>query len=85
MLSGGSLLLFDEFFGEDPAESRAFVDWSERTGTRTALLAVFGREPSGKGDMTDRRALFQVIGDERHTKAPPLLPVRLRRKLASTW
>ncbi|GLW11995.1 hypothetical protein Misp01_71230 [Microtetraspora sp. NBRC 13810] len=85
LLGGGSLLLFDEFFGEDPAECRSFVDWTERTGIRTALVAVFGREPSGKGAMTDRRALFQVIGDERHTKAPPLLPVRLRRKLASTW
>ncbi|MGW6504969.1 TylF/MycF/NovP-related O-methyltransferase [Nonomuraea angiospora] len=85
LLGGGSLLLFDEFFGEDPAECRAFAGWSERTGIRTALVAVFGREPSGKGEMTDRRALFQVIGDERYVKAPPLLPVRLRRKLASTW
>ncbi|GAA4588150.1 hypothetical protein GCM10023194_39020 [Planotetraspora phitsanulokensis] len=85
LLGGGSLLLFDEFFGEDPAECRAFVDWTKRTGIRTTLVAVFGREPSGKGETTDRRALFQVIGDERHSKALPLLPVRLRRKLASTW
>jgi Methyltransferase domain len=85
LLHAGSLLLFDEFFGEDPAEERAFVEWTERTGTRTALIALFGREPSGKGDMTDRRALFQVVGAEQLKKAPPLLPVRLRRRLAARW
>lgn len=85
LLTSGSLLLFDEFFGEDPAEFRAFQEWSDKTGTRTALLAVFGREPSGKGDMTDRRALFQVIGEEDLSKSPPLFPTRLRRKLLSTW
>jgi predicted O-methyltransferase YrrM len=85
LLHGGSLLLFDEFFGEDPAEQRALVDWTERSGIRTALIALFGREPSGKGEMTDRRALFQVIGDEHLTKAPPLFPTRLRRRLAAKW
>ncbi|MEV0583669.1 TylF/MycF/NovP-related O-methyltransferase [Nonomuraea sp. NPDC050310] len=85
MLTGGSLLLFDEFLGEDPAEFRAFRDWQERTGTRTALLALFGREPSGKGAMTDRRALFQVIGSRTLKKSPPLLPTRWRRRLASKW
>jgi len=85
LLHAGSLLLFDEFLGEDPAEERAFVEWAERTGTRTALIALFGREPSGKGDMTDRRALFQVVDGEQIKKAPPLLPVRLRRRLAARW
>ncbi|MFI6324210.1 TylF/MycF/NovP-related O-methyltransferase [Nonomuraea sp. NPDC050556] len=85
LLTSGSLLLFDEFFGEDPAEYRAFQEWSERTGTRTALLALFGREPSGKGDMTDRRALFQVLGSQQVAKSPPLLLTRTRRKLMSRW
>jgi hypothetical protein len=85
LLHAGSLLLFDEFLGEDPAEARAFVEWTKRTGTRTALIALFGREPSGKGDMTDRRALFQVVGGEQLRKAPPLLPVRLRRRLSARW
>ena len=55
------------------------------TGTRTVLIALFGREPSGKGDMTDRRALFQVVGGEQRRMVPPLLPVRLRRHLAARW
>jgi Methyltransferase domain len=85
LLHAGSLLLFDEFLGEDPAEERAFVEWTERTGTRATLIALFGRQPSGKGDMTDRRALFQVVGHEQLKEAPPLLPVRLRRRLAARW
>ena len=83
LLGPGSLLLFDEFLGEDPAEARAFLEWTEKTGIRTALLGFFAREPSGGGDMTDRRALFQVIGDESMAKAAPLFPVRLRRRLFS--
>lgn len=83
LLQPGTILLFDEFSGEDPAEERAFLDWSEKSGVPTALLAMFGREPSGKGDMTDRRVMFQVLGDREVRKAPPLLPVRLRRKAMS--
>jgi hypothetical protein len=85
LLVPGSLLLFDEFCGEDPAEARAFGEWSRQTGVRTALLALFAREPSGRGDRTDRRALFQVVGDRELRKARPLLPVRLRRRLARDW
>jgi predicted O-methyltransferase YrrM len=81
LLQPGSLLLFDEFNGEDPMEERAFQDWTAKSGVKTALLAMFGREPSGKGDMTDRRTLFQVIGDTEVRKARPLFPVRLRRKI----
>jgi len=81
LLHDGSLLVFDEFSGEDPAEERALAEWIERTGTQIGLLALFGREPSGKGNQTDRRAIFQVIGSTSFTKAPPLLPTRLRRKL----
>jgi hypothetical protein len=85
LLGPGSLLLFDEFVGDDPAEARAFIEWTERTGIPTMLLAYFVREPSGKGGRTDRRALFQVVGDQQLTKAPPLPPVKWRRRLASTW
>ena len=56
LLQPGSLLLFDEFLGEDPAEERAFLEWSQRTGVRTAMLATFGREPAGHTDTADRRA-----------------------------
>jgi len=76
-------LLFDEFLGEDPAEGRALAEWAERTGIPIALLAMFGREPAGRGDMTDRRALLQVIGDAQLAKAPQLMPARIRRKLTS--
>ncbi|MEU4674268.1 TylF/MycF/NovP-related O-methyltransferase [Amycolatopsis sp. NPDC023774] len=85
MLQPGSVLLFDELVGEDPAEARALVEWQQSTGIRLAMLAFFGREPSGKGDMTDRRAIFQVVGEKTLRKAPPLFPIRLRRRLAATW
>jgi hypothetical protein len=85
LLHGGSLLLFDEFDGTDDAEARAFAEWSERTDHQLTLIAMFGREPSGKGDTPDRRALFQVIGDEHHRTPPALLPTRIRRRIASSW
>jgi hypothetical protein len=49
------------------------------------MLASFGREPSGKGATTDRRVLFQIVGDERLTKARPLPPTRWRRKVFEAW
>jgi Methyltransferase domain len=79
LVQPGTVLLFDEFCGEDPAEERAFVEWMANNGVRIAPLAMFGREPSGKGYTTDRRALFQVLGDRELRKAPPLPLVRLRR------
>jgi predicted O-methyltransferase YrrM len=85
LLQPGSLLLFDEFLGEDPAEELAFLEWERRTGIRTALLALFGREPAGRTDTTDRRALLQVVSDEPMAKARPLLPRRARRLLSSRW
>lgn len=85
LLQPGSLLLFDEFLGEDPAEERAFLDWEQRTGTKTAMLAMFGREPAGRTVTTDRRALLQVVSDEPITKPPALLPKRARRYLSSRW
>jgi predicted O-methyltransferase YrrM len=85
LLQPGSVLLFDELIGEDPAEARALLEWQQDTGVQLAMLALFGREPSGKGGMSDRRALFQVVADKKITKAPPLFPVRLRRRLAAKW
>lgn len=63
LLQSGSLLLFDEFLGEDEAEKRAFEDWQERTGLRTLQIGYFVREPSGNGTVMDARALYQVVGD----------------------
>jgi predicted O-methyltransferase YrrM len=85
LLAPGSLLLFDEFYGEDPAEARAFTEWLDRTGMNVAMLALFGREPSGQGATSDRRALFQLVADRPITKAAPLLPVRWRRRLSANW
>lgn len=85
LLQPGSLLLFDEFLGEDPAEERAFLEWAQRTGIRTAMLAMFGREPAGRTDTADRRVIFQVVGESQVAKAPPLLPRRVRRKLSARW
>jgi hypothetical protein len=64
LLHTGSLLLFDEFLGENQSEKRAFEDWSREKGLRTVKVAEFGREPSGWGTRLDARALFQVIGEE---------------------
>lgn len=85
LLQPGTLLLFDELIGEEPAEARALLEWQERTGTQVAMLALFGREPSGRGNVTDRRALLQVVGDRNVRRPPPLLPVRLRRRLTARW
>jgi hypothetical protein len=81
LVGAGTLLLFDEFAGEDPAEARAFGEWCRATGVRTVLLALFGRGSSGKGGRSDRRALFQVVTDEPLRSAPPLAPTKLRRRL----
>jgi predicted O-methyltransferase YrrM len=85
LLQPGSVLLFDELIGEDPAEARALLEWQRDTDVRLAVLALFGREPSGRGGMSDRRALVQVVGDKEIRKAAPLFPVWLRRKLAAQW
>jgi hypothetical protein len=73
LLGTGSLLLFDEFLGEQESEKRAFEDWKKETGVRTVLVAEFLREPSGWGTTIDKRPLFQVIGDEppRYLPKPP--------------
>jgi hypothetical protein len=81
LVGAGTLLLFDEFAGEDPAEARAFGEWCQATGVRAVLLALFGRGPSGKGARTDRRALFQIVTDQALRPAPPLTPTKLRRRL----
>jgi hypothetical protein len=64
LLHSGSLLLFDEFLGENESEKRAFETWSDETGVRTVQIAEFLREPSGWGTRPDRRVLFQIVGDE---------------------
>jgi predicted O-methyltransferase YrrM len=85
LLQPGTLLLFDEFLGEDPAEERAFLEWAERTGVRATMLAMFAREPAGDTATTDRRVLLQVVGDSQLPRTPALLPKRARRKLLSRW
>jgi len=81
LLGRGSVLLFDEFVGEEESEKRAFEDWSRESGVRTIQIAEFLRRPSGKGSEIDKRPLFQVVGQE-------LLPKRgtpaLRDRLLAT-
>jgi hypothetical protein len=77
LLGSGSLLLFDEFLGEKESEKRAFEDWTRETGIKTVLIAEFLREPSGWGLQTDRRPIFQVIGNETLPPEPVRLPNRL--------
>jgi hypothetical protein len=75
LLRTGSLLLFDEFLGENESEKRAFEQWSAETGIRTILIADFLREPSGWSGKLERRPLFQVLGREElepQTRIPSL-------------
>ncbi len=64
LLHTGSLLLFDEFLGEQESEKRALEDWSRKTGLQCLPVAEFLRPPSGHGDRLDKRALYQVLGPE---------------------
>src|SRR4029079_8985852 len=64
LLGTGSLLLFDQFLGENAAEKRAFENWSGESGIRTVRVASFAREPAGLGDILEERALFQVVGTD---------------------
>ena len=64
LLRSGSLLLFDEFLGEQQSEKRAFEDWSKQTGIKTIQIGYFLRDPSGWGNDIDARALYQVVSDE---------------------
>ena len=70
MLGTGSLLLFDQFLGDNSAEKRAFEDWSRESGIRTVRIAGFVREPAGLGPILDERALFQIVGTEKINPIP---------------
>jgi predicted O-methyltransferase YrrM len=78
LLGSGSLLLFDEFLGENESEKSAFEDWSRETGVRTIRVAEFLREPSGWGTMIDARPLYQVVGDDLLPKPAVSLRNRFR-------
>jgi hypothetical protein len=62
LLVTGSLLLFDEYLGENQSEQRAFEDWSGQRDVHTIQIAEFLRPPSGHGSLRDKRVLLQVIG-----------------------
>jgi len=72
----GTLLLFDEFLGEQASERRAFDDWSRHAGVETMLVADFLRNPSGCSlHHADRRVLYQIVsGGSRAALAPTLRP-----------
>lgn len=70
MLGTGSLLLFDQFLGDNGAEKRAFEEWTQESGVRAVKIAQFMREPSGHGPNLDMRALFQVVGTEKINPIP---------------
>jgi hypothetical protein len=87
LLCTGSLLLFDEFLGEEESEKRAFERWSADTGCRTILIGQFMRGPSGRGialdrGKLDRRTLFQVVKEEPLPASPPNPNGYLRRELS---
>jgi hypothetical protein len=61
LLVDGSLILFDELTGGDRAEARALAAWQTETGIVLTRIAEFDREPSGGGDIPDKRLLVQII------------------------
>jgi hypothetical protein len=69
LLADGSLVLFDEFVGGAGAEARAFGEWQATTGTTVVRIAEFDREPSGGGDVPDKRLLFQVVTERPEPQA----------------
>jgi hypothetical protein len=81
LLGPGSILCFDEFIGDDPAEARALARWMESTGTPVGLVALFARPPSGRVGRSDRRAIFQVLGERALRPHRPDPITRLRRRL----
>jgi hypothetical protein len=70
LLQTGSVLLFDEFVGENESEKRAFDDWSQETRVPTILVAEFLRDPSGWGERIDKRTIYQVVQQEELPKRP---------------
>jgi hypothetical protein len=79
LLGPGSILLFDEYLGDDGiGEARAHADWERETGVQTVRVAEFLRETSGQygnrdhGSAPDRRVLFQVVGPTRPTQTSVL-------------
>ena len=83
LLGTGSLLLFDQFLGENGAEKRAFDDWTRESGVRTVKIAGLVREPAGLGRVLDERALFQVVGTEKINAIPPFWQwmMKVKRRL----
>lgn len=70
LLQTGSLLLFDEFLGEDKSEKRALDEWCAETGIRALPIGDFSRNPSGHGARVEKRVLFQVVTDKPRTVLP---------------
>lgn len=83
LLHTGSLLLFDEYIGEDESEKRAHDEWARETGVETVTLAEFRREPSGWGTAPDLRVLRQVVGRGEPETVPLLTVEGAARKAAS--
>lgn len=78
LLQTGSLLLFDEFLGENKSEKRALDEWVDSSGVRVVPLADFSRNPSGHGPRVDKRVLFQVV---RESPLQPLPKFTMPRQL----
>lgn len=68
LLGTGSILQFDEFIGGGRAEARAFEEWRTKSGIELLRVAEVDRDPSGHGNLIDRRLVFQVVS---HQEMPP--------------
>jgi hypothetical protein len=81
LLQTGTMLIFDEFLGENQSEKRAFDQWLDESKVATILIADFLRDPSGWGTKLDRRTIYQVVHSEVIPPKPLAMSTRAARYL----
>lgn len=61
LLATDSLLVFDEYHGENGSERRAHEDWMSEASIVTEVIGRFDRPPAGWGNTPEERILARVV------------------------